>query len=452
MRIVCFLCFALCFSKIYAQAIDREFPSEVIDSLQSLYEIKEQLFNQCKSNESYYSLSNTSATLLYNASARKESFSTSLDHLSKDSILVKFPETKVVSNVFVVKKNDLPSLDYHSYAALINGEWLTFKSAKGAQAPNFARSASHMIGRNGVHYFDCALYFDKEWNYQLIDPKFGDLITYSLCVVDAKTPVFLSNTKTISRQGKDEGFDLIGYIDSLAQFQYKDSLSRSDREKREDWIRHFAAEDLQLKNAYYSILEKGYHQFVHPTLEQLAFQFEDEEGLLAFHRNQAIRGSCSMDDRPIKQLEKIAHNAALLMDWDLFIKTHLDLINNRYLASAYSSYGVANRKNPANSLEIIFDPMDLFLGTILQYHQKSEKQYQSNRFQIAKSILALQEKEVLIEKLIEMSRHSGLDVYNRLCILDMLEYLHRLEPENLRESTLASIRAELPSNKQTLLE
>ncbi len=436
---------------LFGQDGDASFPKYVLDSLHQLYQSKVQTYNNCKTEDLYFSLRNTTGSLYYNASAQKSAFAQDYAQMSKDSLLQMYPKTKVISEVFVVEMNQQTHKDYYTYAVFINGEWQNYKAVKSIDKPTFAAASGHIKGKQGVHYYESILYFDQPWNYQKLDAEFADLISYAQCLVNAEIPIFLNHP---SDQHKDEksARQLIQYIDSLASLHYIDSTNWHKHKRRNAWINNYATKDKYVINAYKTLIGKPHNEFIHPTLEKLAYQLEDFKGILSFHRNHPITGSCSMDERPILQLEKIAKSAALNMDWDLFIKAHLDLINNRFSAFAYSSYGVANREAPAKSLESIFDPTALFLGTILQYHQSYPKQYISNRFQIAKSLLLLSHREQAIEWLIDMSTSSGLDLYNRLCIFDMLNYMHKIDPSSIHSSILKSIRAQLPANQETILE
>ncbi|MBK7503592.1 MAG: hypothetical protein IPI52_00240, partial [Bacteroidetes bacterium] len=76
-----------------------------------------------------------------------------------------------------------------------------------------------------------------------------------------------------------------------------------------------------------------------------------KEKLLDEMRSTKVVGGCSQDSRPREHAINIAMLSAEVTNWEVFLKSHLDIMNDRFDRMSDGSYAYAQRKTYIKELE-----------------------------------------------------------------------------------------------------
>jgi hypothetical protein len=194
-----------------------------------------------------------------------------------------------------------------------------------------------------------------------------------------------------------------------------------------------------------------------PFLEELVIRYGKPADALAMKRNRRVWGSCSMDDSPRRHALDIATLAAESVNWDIFLRAHLDILNDRFDRASDGSYAQAGRQTYVMELEELEIAVpDLLLGTLLRAENTNEGHYVASANRTGRAITEAKEAEAIAQRLLAMIADPELDLYNRAVLYyAYLNYNGHLEDEALQarnekalEEAMAGIPKELRGKRR----
>ena len=153
----------------------------------------------------------------------------------------------------------------------------------------------------------------------------------------------------------------------------------------------------------------------------------------------------------------IATLAAESVNWDIFLRAHLDILNDRFDRASDGSYAQAGRQTYVMELEELEIAVpDLLLGTLLRAENTSAGHYVASANRTGRAITEAKEAEAIAARLLAMIADPELDLYNRAVLYyAYLNYNGHLEDEALQarnekalEEAMASIAKELRGKRR----
>ena len=165
---------------------------------------------------------------------------------------------------------------------------------------------------------------------------------------------------------------------------------------------------------------------------------EDKRFLLEIHRNRRVVGFCSQDDSPRIHAMRIAILSAETANWEIFLRSHLDIMNDRFDRMSDASYARVRRKTYIQELEELdINVIDLILGISLRISNPAENHYFGNIQRIGKALAETKEREELERLLLSMIEDEELDDFNRIISYSIfLNYTYHLEDDTQRAISL----------------
>lgn len=146
-------------------------------------------------------------------------------------------------------------------------------------------------------------------------------------------------------------------------------------------------------------------------------RYLSKETALQLKRSRKVVGNCSQDLSPRFHAMEICQLAAETTQWDIFLRSHLDIMNDRFERMSDGSYAWEGRKTYLKELEALDIPaVDLLLGTCLRVDNVSENHYFSSIGRTGRALTDADDKPALEARLLAMIRDDKLDPYNRLLI------------------------------------
>lgn len=160
--------------------------------------------------------------------------------------------------------------------------------------------------------------------------------------------------------------------------------------------------------------------------------------LLEKLRSTKVIGGCSMDSSPRYHAINIAMLSAETINWEVFLKAHLDVMNDRFDRVSDGSYAWKGRKTYLNELEVLdINTLDLLLGIALRIDNAHKNHYYGSIGRLGRALSESKNKSSFEKQIIAMIKDEELDDYNRY----LMYYLYDNYLYNLNDHEDESIRA-----------
>lgn len=327
---------------------------KIVDSLNLKYKT-------CDLNKTFYSKSQTIGHIITLDNSNCKAAQKDLDNnISLEDFLKKYPDARVEKEVLVVKSR------YEDY--------------DGKEKIDFSE-----IDPNGGYGFEIVIpfkenFFNKDFkNTWLYD--YNEKTNYSRESLEA----FYFPENFITKPIKEKYAKQIGYADCLI-----DTTSTK-----------------LLKNAKYGSVK-------FPENWQ-KLSDSKKEILLKEMRSTRVVGGCSMDSSPRIHAMYIAVLSAETTNWEVFLKSHLDIMNDRFERVSDGSYAYGQRKTYIKELEELdIDVLNLLLGTSLRIENPAKNHYYGNIGRLGRAITESKDKSTFESTILAMIEDNELDDYNRI--------------------------------------
>ncbi len=290
---------------------------------------------------------------------------------------------------------------------------------------------------------------------------YARMVQYSNCLVDTTTAVFKEDAEYsgvrfdnnqpskvkafwdyVDRETKKPELDC-DETDSWEKFRQWDSLKfaliEEDLSKRKEFI-------VLLNAAVDEALEKGGSD---DHFEILVGRYYSKEAELELKRSRIVVGGCSMDWSPRYHAIDIAKLSAETVKWEVFLRAHLDVMNDNFQRVSDGSWAWAGRKTYIKELEELeINVHDLLLGISLRIENPSKNHYYGSISRVGRALSETKDQLEIKEAMLAMIKDDELDDHNRALMVGLyLNYNSNLEDEAVKkqnDEALALAMEELP--------
>jgi hypothetical protein len=150
--------------------------------------------------------------------------------------------------------------------------------------------------------------------------------------------------------------------------------------------------------------------------------YYDKEKSLDLLRSRKVRGFCSHDGSPRYHLRNIAVFSADAGRWDVFLRAHLDLMNDKISRNSDNSSVQYRRETFIRELEQLpIDLRSIFVGTLLRINNAPKNQYYGSIPRISKAMAVSKDSLSYQNQLMEYISNKNLDPLNRYILARTLE-------------------------------
>lgn len=179
--------------------------------------------------------------------------------------------------------------------------------------------------------------------------------------------------------------------------------------------------------------------------EVFVARYISKETALKLKRGCQVYGQCSMDSRPRQHAASICMLSAETAQWDIFLRSHLDIMNDNFHRVSDGSWARAERETYLKELEMLdIDAVDLLVGTCLSVQNVSENHYYGSTGRIGRALAEARNKDVVNEKLHEMIDDPALDPVNRLRMASVFSFYSNTLTDPLhKQENLAWLEASI---------
>ncbi|MFT3824884.1 MAG: hypothetical protein QM731_13255 [Chitinophagaceae bacterium] len=281
-----------------------------------------------------------------------------------------------------------------------------------------------------------------------IPDEYGKYIQYVDCMVDTSTVVFLTNERNynwLDETASKNSQRVLEYIDQ------KMGATGKNKKKSEGYLTEekieYAKQNLTRDSAFRKLVvaladdciadNKG-----SDASEELVAAIVSKRKALEMKRHRRVVGMCSQDQSPRMHARDIAILAAESHSWDVFLRAHLDIMNDRFERMSDGSYAWGRRQTYLKELEELnLDVVDLMLGPTLRAANVSSKHYYGTVWRIGKSLAESKDQQLFEEKALLMMKDNRLDEFNRgLIFLLYNSYLNSLRDTGTANTKIAYLK------------
>lgn len=161
-----------------------------------------------------------------------------------------------------------------------------------------------------------------------------------------------------------------------------------------------------------------------------------QEELLEKMRSTIIYGQCSMDGSPRQHAMNIALLAAETQRWEIFLKAHLDIMNDNFPRMSDGSYAWGARKTYIKELEELnINVIDLLLGICFSFENPAAEHYFADIARIGRALSESSKREEFENVMLTIIKDEQLDLINRIRIYFLFKnYVSHLDDESEKEA------------------
>lgn len=345
----------------------------IVDSLNLKYKA-------CDLNKKFYSKSQTVGYIVSldtgNIKQAKQDMEKQMPY---DEFVKKYPQAKTEKNKLIIKRK------YLNYRGK---EWIEFaefdlKSDYGFNIDSKDLSLYEKYLKNNwlFEYNEQsqyskeslrAFYFPNEFKTHDIPEKYARMIGYSDCLIDTTTTKFKDNLK----DGR-----------------------------------------VELPRNWYSLSTKK------------------KAKLLDDMRSTRVIGRCSQDNSPRNHAVNIALLSAETYNWGVFLKAHLDIMNDRFERVSDGNYAWGPRNTYIRELEALdINVLDLILGISFRIENPALNHYYGSIGRIGRALAETKNNNEIEAAILSVISDKELDDYNRLLFYFLLRnYNYYIQDNELKE-------------------
>lgn len=343
-------------------------------------------FKSCNFNTVFFSKSQTFGNIVkVDASDIKQAKKDMENQISFENFIKNYPKSIIDQNVLIIKDK------YKDYE---NQDVVEFQHFDLTSNDGFT-----------IYSKDVTLYqkdFTNKWLYEY-HPK----TKYS----DETLTAFYFPTNFSSGPIPQKYAHMIGYSDCLIDT----TTSKFKDDSKEGWV------DLPENWILLSIKEKV------KLLEEM--------------RSTSVIGRCSMDTRPREQAVYMALLSADTYNWEVFLKSHLDIMNDRFQRVSDGSYAWEQRNTYIKELEEQnINVPDLMFGISFRIENPAKNHYFGSIGRLGRALSESKNRNEIEQVMISIISDNELDIYNRLLFyLLYRNYTHFTNDEKIKKENIEKL-------------
>jgi len=166
-----------------------------------------------------------------------------------------------------------------------------------------------------------------------------------------------------------------------------------------------------------------------------------QQAILDTMRNTRVTGMCSRDRGPRIHAANIALLSAETTNWEVFLRAHLDIMNDRFDRVSDGSYAWKERGTYIGELEALdINVADLIFGISLRIENPAQYHYFGSIGRLGRALSEIQNKADIEQIMLDIIMDDDLDDFNRVAIYYLfLNYSGHLKDEIVQKVALEKL-------------
>ncbi len=406
-------------------------------------------FGQCHFTNTFYSVSQGKGIYFSFKGKKNKIIKDIAQGLSYTEISQKYKPESEYKDLFLIKS------EYINYknSNVLEISTVSLTGGRGNSISfNDSQTIAHQLHQGSWLYTTYentiyGFYITQTFTSQKLPEKYTRLINYSDCLVDTTSDIVFSNVRDYRKEEeRDSLADKYG-INNFFKFinNYPNQPAEPIRKE------NVSSKEYDAYWATWSEYNKAFNQWSHQRdsnveanlskhpqfmpllisavdsaikysikgnqLEQYARKYLPGEKVLDLKRTYIVMGSCSMDSRPRTHAQEIAVLSAQSARWDVFLRAHLNIMNDRFDRVSDGSWAMAARKTYIKELELLdINVLDLVLGISLRVENTTPFHYYGSISRLGRALAETENTQAAEDAMLDIIADTALDDYNRVLI------------------------------------
>lgn len=475
-RLFCLLiAFLLLQAKYFAQAPDWQgefttYDSGLIYSEQTMNQLSHIVdslnlrFKTCETWRSFKALPQAMGHYVYLETKAAEAKRDLESNIDLKEFKEKYPEAEIRENVLFIKRfykdyNGVEMVEISLFVPGSNGYTdpeIHFKKGEESPFANPLNGKWILEERKGEeiegNYLE-GFFFIEQMQAPTLPDKYAKLVQYSDCMVDTTTQVlleaaedeyyatkkkntpvskFLKMTLDFPNEPSqpDNIFDtttyelLPEYVIFQSDYQHWDSL-------RLQRVGQRMASDKRLRKSFDRAIDYALKEGCPEEFDYYAEKYHSPKTALQLKRKRRVIGGCSQDQRPRIHAIEIARLSAESANWEVFLRSHLDVMNDRFERMSDGSYAWGQRGTYIREIEALgINVYDLMMGISLRVSNPASNHYYGSVGRVGRALAESKEHDLLEKTLLGGIADDSLDTFNRYLLINLFySYANFLEED-----------------------
>jgi hypothetical protein len=422
-------------------------------------------FKVCDLNKIYYSKLQAKANhVSLEGATVKDAKKDMDDNIPFDDFEKKYGKAEIEKDLLVVKfkYKDYEEKDVVEFSSIELNDKYGHESRFGE---NLSKYDKQLKGKWIYEYYGkteyskesiYAFYFTEEFSNKPLPEVYAKMVQYSDCMVDTNTQVFFEKAqKGGVRYGNQEHGkvkEFMNYVhESTGYPDYSNGSDTNYWKKLEAWDSLCVLRVDSLKKndgKFNTLLNEAVKEAIkdggtNDEFEDYVGRYYSRKTELDLKRNRIVVGGCSMDNSPRVHALNIAKLAAETVNWEIFLRSHLDIMNDRFERASDGSYAWGRRQTYIKELEVLdIDVLDLLLGISLRVENPSMNHYYGSIGRLGRALSETNKSGEIEAKMLQMISDNNLDDYNRILIYYLfLNYNYYIEDKEKQKENQAKLIA-----------
>jgi len=403
------------------------YPDSTMAQLRHMVDSLNLGFKSCNNNVSYYSMPQGKACKMEFSSptnaltAIRKDIAANLDYRA---LVTKYKQwlVRIDTNCTVIQGND-----YYLVGGPLHGyeEDYNLNDKKKEKNKNWiwsftAKGEYEWQKKNELY----AYYFPEELTQVPIPAEYGRYIQYVDCMIDTSQEVF-------TNRPQDDALQNMSSIPSISALNNYFNLAMNLKPKKDtlyydyefnyitDDKYQYALQHFQEDEHFKAMVSAAADACIqHGTgsvpMEELTNDFVSKTKALELMRHRRVMGSCSQDPAPRYHARDIALKAAETNQWEVFLRAHMDIMNDRFERASDGSYAYARRKTYLKELEELhLDIVDLMIGLSLRASNTAKHHYNGTIWRLGWALTESKDSSLFELKAKEILKDNRVDMFNR---------------------------------------
>lgn len=436
-------------------------------TIQRLHEIADSLdlkYKVCDPNPQYNSyLQGKAFTIAYDT-AYEALFAAIKNGVSPQMLKTQFPKLEISSEQLYVlfpQKNDAgaPVWEVHIFPENTSVEY------EMATLPKAATWEIDTYPKNEYRERDYlgATYFISEPKRVSIPLRYARMVQYADCMIDTTTSIYLSEYEDIqeakaARNIANPALDAFeAFISPYPRPAIDSSIEIEKRyeavgiwfKKRQERVSELSGTPEFKKLLQAAVAEAAEHKLPNYWLEQIVSEYLGPRETLTMKRLRRVYGQCSMDSSPRDHALEIAQLSAQTAQWEVFLRAHLDILNDYFERGTDGSYAWGQRQTYLKELEELgINVPYLMLGIALRVDNVSPNHYYGSVGRVGRALSESKDLKQVESMLQQGMLDPTLDDLNRKIfyyLFAQIQYskMPELADEDEQKAQVAQVKARL---------
>ena len=356
----------------------------------------------------------------------------------------------------------LPEGDSEKDAVILRGQWVVEYSEKTEYS------------KENIDAF----YFTEDMKAQPMLDKYARMVQYTECMVDTTEQIFLESARRnrySERWENKNSKKITSFLAMVHDFpnkpKYEDYKIKSKTKDTDDYdhekfnrdhqiwdsLRLLNVEKLSKTPKFKQLLDNALDAAIRDTIANSDFEYYvsrygSKEKALFLKRSRIVVGGCSQDQSPRYHAQDIAVLAAETAKWEVFLRAHLDIMNDRFERVSDGNYAWVGRQTYIKELEELgINVPDLLLGISLRVENTADNHYFGNIGRLGRALAETKYQDEIEQKMLSMIEDKDLDTYNRIVLYFLFKnYNYNLKEDNRKKQNVEKLKKAVKSMPEGL--